>query len=124
MGISDQFRRVDTSRPLRAADIRVVLVGDDYPDTSYLDQGELEAYRAGAFEFVGVYAKATVPIRGVLQAFRSGGVYGIEHWSNAATEAYLQEVAGEEVSALRDILGAVGVIVEGDDPDRFDFAHQ
>lgn len=90
--------------------IRVLVLSDDDPDTSYLDQEEFEdrreEYDRGDYFFVGVRAEAEVVIAGVLQTFTSGGLWGVESDSG---DEYIQEIAGEEYAELRKILTSVGV---------------
>jgi len=90
--------------------IHVRVMGDEDPDTSFLDQDEFadrrEAYQRGEFSFVGVRAEAQVVIEGIVQTLTSGGMWGIESDSD---EAYIKDVALEEYDNLRDILKAVGV---------------
>lgn len=90
-------------------EIRVCVMPDEDPDTSYLDQDEFADRRAeyenGDFAFVGVRAEAEVVIEGVSQTLTSGGMWGVE----SDSKEYIEEVAVEEYGALRDILKAVGV---------------
>jgi hypothetical protein len=90
--------------------IRVVVLHDEDPDTSYLEQDEFEerlaAYQNGDFSFVGVRAEADVFIGGVLQTLTSAGLWGIE--SDSGKE-YIEGVADEEYNELRKILTEVGV---------------
>jgi hypothetical protein len=91
-------------------EIRVRVLHDEDPDTSFIDQDEFadrrEAYQRGDFTFVGVVAEADVVIEGTVQTLKSGGLWGIESDSD---EAYIEEVALEEYNGLRDVLKAVGV---------------
>jgi len=90
--------------------IRVRVMTDEDPDTSYFDEDEFADRRAeferGDFTFVGVRAEAEVAIEGVIQTLTSGGLWGIESDSD---ESYIEDVALEEYDALREILKAVGV---------------
>lgn len=90
--------------------IRVRVMTDEDPDTSYFDEDEFTDRRAeferGDFTFVGVRAEAEVAIEGVIQTLTSGGLWGIESDSD---ESYIEDVALEEYDALREILKAVGV---------------
>ena len=103
--------------------IEIVTEGDLSPDTSYLDQEEFEerkeAYERGAFDFVGIYARATVDhhrpndeggyqLIGTTE-YRSSGLWGIEDDSDAA---YLQEIADEQEAELRGILRDEGFTEE------------
>lgn len=93
-------------------DIRVRVLPDEDPDTSYLDPNDpewkdrYEAYRNGDFSFVGVRAEADVAIGGVIQTLTSGGLWGIESDSG---DEHFKDVAGEEWNELRKILTDVGV---------------
>ena len=89
--------------------IRVRVMHDEDPDTSYLDQDEFADRRAeferGDFTFVGVRAEADVVVEGVLQTLTSGGLYGIE----SDSREYIEEVGVEEYNDLRKILTTIGV---------------
>ena len=107
---------VEAERRKRSAveldSILVLVLPDDDPDTSFLDQGDpedqdrKEAYRRGDFSFVGVRAEAEITVDGITQTIVSGGLWGIESDSD---ESYIEDVALEEYDALREILKAVGV---------------
>jgi len=110
-------RRVVVETPRRRAaprvdSIRVRVMHDEDPDTSYLDQDDpnfsdrREAFQRGDFSFVGVRAEAEVVIEGVVQTLTSGGLWGIESDSD---KEYIEDVALEEYDSLRDILKSVGV---------------
>jgi hypothetical protein len=90
---------------------KIVVVADEDPDTSYLDQPEFEdrkkAYERGDFNFVGVRAVAEVEIGGVIQEITSGGLWGIE--SDSGEEYFRDEVGKEEYNELADILNEMGV---------------
>lgn len=90
-------------------EIRVRVMHDEEPDTSYLDQDEFADRRAeyenGDFTFVGVRAEAEVVIEGVVQTLTSGGMWGVE----SDSKEYIEEVAVEEYAALREILTSIGV---------------
>ena len=95
----------------KVQEIRVRVIHDEDPDTSYLDQDDEFADRRAEFErgdfaFVGVRAEADVVIEGVTQTLTSGGLWGIESDSG---DEYIEETALEEYDSLRDILKAVGV---------------
>ena len=96
--------------PAELQSIRVVVDHDPDPDTSYLEQDELEdrlaAYKRGEFDFVGVRAEADVLIEGTVQTLTSGGLWGVESDSG---EEYLVGVAVEEYEQLRKVLKTVGV---------------
>lgn len=106
-------RVVDVPRKRSAPElqgIRVLVLHDDDPDPSYLDQDEFEdrkaEYENGDFSFVGVVAEADVVIEGTVQTLKSGGLWGIESDSG---EEYIEDTALEEYDGLRDVLKAVGV---------------
>ena len=96
--------------------VRVRVMHDEDPDTSYFDSGDPEyrdqdearkkAYEDGDFTFVGVRAEAEVVVEGVTQTLTSSGLWGIESDSG---EEHVEDVALEEYDSLRDILKAVGV---------------
>jgi hypothetical protein len=90
--------------------LRVRVMHDEDPETSFLDQDEFadrrEQYENGDFTFVGVRAEADVVVEGVTQKLTSGGLWGIESDSG---DEYFEDVALEEYDNLRDILKAVGV---------------
>lgn len=90
--------------------IQVLVLPDEDPDTSYLDQDEFddrrEAYQRGDFYFVGVRAEAEVAIGGTMQTLKSSGLWGTE--SDSGDEHFL-EIADEEWHELRKILTDVGV---------------
>ena len=85
--------------------IRIVVMDDDEPDTSFLEGERRKKYENGDFKFVGVGAEAEVVIEGVIQTLTSGGLYGIE----SDSKEYIQEVAQEEYEDLRKILISIGV---------------
>jgi hypothetical protein len=89
--------------------IRVRVMHDESPDTSFLDQpGEeerREALERGDFSFVGVRAEAEVVVEGVIQTITSGGLWGVESDSGD----YIEDVALEEYDNLREILKVIGV---------------
>ena len=90
--------------------VKVLVLPDEEPDTSFLDQDDFEdrkeAFRRGDFSFVGVRAEAEITVDGIIQTIKSGGLWGIE--SDAGDE-YIREVAGEEYNDLRRILKTLGV---------------
>lgn len=99
-----QFRRIDENKN-HIIEIRVQTGVDKSPDTSYLEQDEfkdrLDAYRAEEFTFIGLQAKATIALRGVIQTIFSGGVFGVESDSDAA---HLKDLAKEEIVEISTIL--------------------
>ena len=90
--------------------VKVLVLPDEDPDTSFLDQDEFEdrkeAYKRGDFSFVGVRAEAEITVDGISQTITSGGLWGVE--SDAGDE-YIKEVGGEEYNDLRKILKTLGV---------------
>jgi hypothetical protein len=88
----------------------VVVEADTDPDASYLDARELserrESFRRGEFEFLRVRAEAEVLIEGSVQTLTSPGLSSIESDLDAQD---VDQVVGEEWSALRGVLKAVGV---------------
>lgn len=90
--------------------VRVVVEPDPDPDSSYLDEPGLAerraSFRRGGFELLRVRAEAEVLIEGTVQTLRSPGLSSLE---SDLDEADLAQVAGEEWSALREVLKAVGV---------------
>ena len=90
--------------------MRVVVEPDTDPDASYLDARELSerrgAFGRGEFELLRVHAEAEVLIEGTVQRLTSPGLSGIESDLDAQD---VDQVVGEEWSALRGVLKAVGV---------------
>lgn len=90
--------------------IRVLVLPDEDPDTSFLDQDEFEdrkeAFRRGDFSFVGVRAEAEIVVDGITQTITSGGLWGVE---SDAGDRYILEVGHEEYNDLRKILKTLGV---------------
>ncbi len=90
--------------------IKVVVLPDEDPDTSWMDDPEnddrREAYERGDFAFVGVRAEADVVVEGVVQHLTSGGLWGVESDSG---EEYIEGVGAEEYGDLRKILTSIGV---------------
>jgi len=80
------------------------------------DYERMESYNRQDWAFIGIVAKATVRFStseddtGItrIHHFRSGGLWGIESDSG---EAYLKEVAQEQLSDLRAVLDAFGIPV-------------
>jgi hypothetical protein len=104
---------VEAARKRRSPElsaIRVLVLPDTEPDTSFLDQDEFEdrreAFRRGDFSFVGVRAEAEIVVDGITQTIVSGGLWGIE---SDAGDPYILEVANEEHNDLRRILKTLGV---------------
>jgi hypothetical protein len=104
---------VETARRRRSPEllsVKVLVLPDEDPDTSFLDQDEFEdrreAFRRDNYSFVGVRAEAEITVDGIIQTIVSGGLWGIESDSDAA---YIKEVAGEEYNDLRRILKTLGV---------------
>src|SRR5208337_2611859 len=104
---------VEAARKRRSPElqaIRVLVLPDENPDVSFLDQDDFEdrkkEYARGEFSFVGVRAEAEIVVDGILQTIVSGGLWGIE--SDAGDE-YIKEVGGDEYNDLRRILKTLGV---------------
>jgi hypothetical protein len=81
------------------------------PESVEADYQRLEAFNAGSWHMVGIYAKATIATpngdgTATLQTLRSGGLWGIESDSDPA---YLRSVAEEEVADFRVQLRALGI---------------
>jgi hypothetical protein len=113
LNMATHKRVVEVARKRRSPElqaIRVLVLPDEDPDVSFLDQDEFEdrkqAYGRGDFSFVGVRAEAEIVVDGILQTIVSGGLWGVE--SDAGDE-YLREVADEEYNDLRRILKTLGV---------------
>ena len=87
---------------------------DEDPDVSYLDQEGFEdlktLYEQGGFHFVGIRACALILVphgKGLMRhTISSGGLWGIESLSD---QAYLDEVAHEELAELKSQLAALNV---------------
>jgi hypothetical protein len=83
--------------------------GDPDADTSYLDQECFEdrrdEYVRGEFNFIGIDARVTIVVAGVMQEITSGGLWGIEDDSDGE---YLDGLAGEQLNELADILHDLG----------------
>ena len=84
---------------------------DPFVDTSYLEQAEfadrLAKFHAGDFGYVGVRAVAEVKLdAGILVTIESPGLWSIEDDSG---EDYFNEVYGEELATLREMLSELGV---------------
>lgn len=95
---------------INLAKIRVLVVPDTDPDTSYLEQEGFEErlaqYQNGDFYFVGVRAEAEVEIDGTTQTIVSPGLWGVE---SDMDKIEFDSTAGEEWDALREILLTIGV---------------
>ena len=105
---------VEAERRKRSAvalnSILVLVLPDENPDVSFLDQDEFsdrrEEFRRGDFSFVGVRAEAEITVDGITQTIVSGGLWGIE---SDVGDAYIKGVAQEEFTDLRKILKTLGV---------------
>jgi hypothetical protein len=99
--------------------IKVLVLHDEDPDTSYLDQDDFADRRAeyenNDFTFVGVRAEAEVIVDGVTQMLTSGGIWGIE----SDAKEIIAEHAAEEWTDLRQILKTIGVATS-ELPTKFD----
>jgi len=102
-------RVVEAPRSKRVApqveSIRVIVMDDDEPDTSFLEGERREEYERGDFKFVGIRAEAEVVIEDVVQTLTSGGIWGVESDSSG----HIRMLAEEEYSDLRKILITIGV---------------
>lgn len=89
--------------------VRVRVIPDDSPDTSYLKQDGFEdrlaQYNASEFHFIGIRVEARININGLLQTISSGGLWGIEDDSD---QGFLDETAQEELRELKGQLSALG----------------
>ena len=102
---------------LSKRDFYRLIVPDDSPDTSYLEQvgfeDRLAEYRQGRFDFVGVRAAVELPIPygtdHILVTIESPGLWGVESDSD---EDYLESIFQEECDTLADMLAALGVVVK------------
>lgn len=72
-------------------------------DAEYLEQNyeRMEAYNAGNWHMMGVWAEANIEMKGVTQRIRSGGIWGVE--SDSGKEN-INELAQEQLNELYDIL--------------------
>ena len=80
-----------------------------YLDQCYVEQNyqRCEAYNRGDWHMIGIIAKAEIVTLGdICQTIRSGGLWGVESDSG---QAYLDEVAQEELAQLRAELGSLGL---------------
>lgn len=105
-------RVVDAARKRSAPEIqeiRVLVLHDEDPDTSWMDDDENEdrrqEYERGNFTFVGVVAEADLTVEGTTQTIRSGGIWGVE----SDDKEYIESVADDEYADLRKILKTMGV---------------
>jgi hypothetical protein len=105
-------RVVDAARKRSAPEIqeiRVLVLHDEDPDTSWMDDDENEdrrqEYERGNFTFVGVVAEADLTVEGTTQTIRSGGICGVE----GDDKEYIESVADDEYADLRKILKTMGV---------------
>lgn len=99
--------------PAELQSVRVIFEEDPDPDVSYLEQDEFEerlgAFKRGEFNFVGVRVEAEVLIAETVQLLTSPGLAGIE---SDTDEEGLDQMIGDEWSALRAVLKTVGVPTE------------
>lgn len=95
---------------IKLEEIHVLVLPDDDPDTSFLEQegfeDRLAQYQNGDFTFVGIRVEAEVDIDGTTQTITSPGIWGVESDSE---ESHLKEMADEEWTQLREILLTIGV---------------
>lgn len=96
-------------------EIKIKIVGDPDPDTSFLDQKEFKdrkrEFQRGGFDFVGIYAEALIAIPhtsggSVTQQVRSPGLWGIESDSE---RSYFREVGETEMDELEAMLKNLNV---------------
>lgn len=105
-------------------DVGVEIVPEEDPDPSYLEQegfeDRLAQYRRGDFRLVGIRAVATVVTRNGdmsnIDRVTSPGLWSVE---SDSTQAYLEEVAREELAELRaELKQSYGLFLPADD-ERF-----
>jgi hypothetical protein len=107
---------------------RAIVVPDETPDPSYLEQEGFEArlaeYRAGEFAFAGVILEHLCECCGEWKSV--GSLWGIEHDGTHASNAYLADVALElfeedqaQADADADDDGSAGFPIK--DPEQEDF---
>lgn len=120
MSTYDQFSRYDanpngSTHKHRILSITLYHHADDAPDYSHLEGERLEALENDEFCFIGIYAKAQIVPNGggIIQTFRSGGLWGVESDSG---DDYILSVHAEQIEELRAELNAYGIDF---DPDRF-----
>jgi len=91
----------------------VIVEDDPDPDVSYLGEVGFEArrkaHKRGEFKLLGVHVEADVFIKDTEQTLVSPGLWGIE---SDLVEGELDQIVGEEWSALRAVLKTVGVTTE------------
>jgi len=99
--------------PAELQSVRVIFEEDPDPDVSYLEQDEFEerlaAFKRDEFNFVGLRVEAEVLIAETVQLLTSPGLAGIE---SDTDEEGLDQMIGDEWSALRAVLKTVGVPTE------------
>jgi hypothetical protein len=86
--------------------IVVVVIPDDEPDFSHIDDVQQARYERGELTLYGIRAEAKIVVDEVVQTITSGGLWGIE---SDAGDDYFHEVAEEEYNDLRKILKTLGV---------------
>lgn len=99
------------------ADFKRVVIADEDPDASFLEQEGFEKrlaeYRRGDFHFVGVRAQVELKIPygplgySIVQVVHSPGEWGIESDSDVS---YFEEVYQEECEVLVDMLRSMKAI--------------
>lgn len=106
----DEGGKENTTDKPTIEEVEIIIEPDYDPDTSYLEQegfeNRLEELERGAFSYVGIFAQATVMLKGHLQTFRSGGLWGIE---DDIGKDYFKEVAQEEIAQLKEELQSYNV---------------
>jgi len=114
--------------------VTIEVVGDQDPETSYLDQAEFAdrraEYRRGDFDFVGVRLIAEIVIPGgyvdgrssfsITQTITTPGLWSIESDSG---EDYFRSVADDEAETLREMLAELNVSGTFD-PDTIPLAYR
>lgn len=97
-------------------EVRLVMLADEYPDLSYLEQdcfapegAERLAKYGDTWSCVGLRVDAVIVVNGVLQTITSAGLWGIESDSG---DGYFEQVWAEELAQLTDQLEELGFTAE------------
>lgn len=79
--------------------VRIEVLPDTDPDTSYLESDRLAAYQRDEFYYVGIRVNVEVhnTTTGIVTTTTTAGLWGIESDSG---EDYLREVAADEAASL------------------------
>lgn len=82
-------------------------LADEKEDMRYMRQDfeRMESYHRGEWGMVGVYARASITVAGIIQTVQSGGLWGIESDSD---ESYFAEIEAEQLSELVTVLEELG----------------